>query len=258
MTTPTFGFLPTRRRPDPELLAMMRGAHVSLVRPEHQPTRGSETSLGQLTVAIVLAIAILGSAGAAMANTAPFATVGAASPSCAPVHYVVNPDRAPAGTLDAIHEAFRRLSQATGIRLVYDGESAQTPTVAWTALPAPGVTPVLVVWATREELARLLRKRGVAGFTSSRRDNDGLVVGGTVYLNADMDLSVALHDRGGWEGVVMHEAGHLVGLEHAPRRTEMMFPKVIPGSAEWGPVDRQLLRQVGQNAGCAASPSIRD
>ena len=42
---------------------------------------------------------------------------------CRPVHYVFRPDNAPVGGEQAVHAAFARISEVTGLRFVHDGST---------------------------------------------------------------------------------------------------------------------------------------
>ncbi|MBI3649388.1 MAG: matrixin family metalloprotease, partial [Actinobacteria bacterium] len=59
--------------------------------------------------------------------------------------------------------------------------------------------------------------------------------------------------------VLMHELGHIVGLDHVKDPNEVMFEsRVLPGAAvdDWGPGDLEGLHLLGRDAGCLTD--IRD
>ena len=55
--------------------------------------------------------------------------------------------------------------------------------------------------------------------------------------------------------VLMHELGHLVGLDHVADRSQMMFATVTGKPAAWADGDLAGLRQVGRTAGCLKTPN---
>jgi hypothetical protein len=226
-----------KRPPDTAFLDIAQRASATL---EHlpPPARGDASTppARQLFVAFAVALALLASVGGAVA--------AAASPprKCEPVHYVVNLGRGPAAGLASIEEAFARTTQATGIVFVYDGPSAAAPS------PAYRGPQVLVAWVAGADLVRWTEDRDVVGTTRP---------GASIYLNADRDLPLGFADRRSWGGVLMHEAGHLVGLAHTPTVTEIMYPDVVAGPAQWGAGDRLALQQAGLQAGCQPNTPLR-
>ena len=248
-TEPAVECLPRRRPIDAAFLSMARGAHVELSRqaPTRAPLRGGPAS--HAVVAMVAVFLILTSAGAATAMSAGSDPAGRPAPPCAPIHYRVNPDGSPTGGLATVHEAFRRLSDATGRAAVFDGLTADEPPAPW-MLSKAKPRPVVVAWIAPEELAQWSDRHDSLGFAVSHIDDAGAVVSGSVSLNRDAELGPGFADRRSWGGVLLHEVGHIVGLAHSPDRSDLMFPDVIDGAAAWGPVDRMRLAEVGARAGC--------
>lgn len=110
--------------------------------------------------------------------------------------------------------------------------------MAWTA-PAN-----LELWSGRPD---------AFGFTASRIDKTtGEVTSATVSLNTGSDLPVGFGDRLSWGGVILHELGHVVGLEHSRDAADLMFPDVSHGPATWSATDCMHLAHVGAQAGCAS------
>ena len=71
-------------------------------------------------------------------------------------------------------------------------------------------------------------------------------VSGTVYLDGPQFREL-LQTRDGLaaaRAIVMHEFGHLVGLDHVPARDQLMYESNI-GQRAFGPGDREGLRQLG-------------
>jgi hypothetical protein len=72
-------------------------------------------------------------------------------------------------------------------------------------------------------------------------------VSGVVYLDGP-DLAGVLRRRTGWaqtRAIVMHELGHMVGLAHVDSDAELMDGDNDSGITDFGPGDREGLRQLG-------------
>jgi len=190
-----------------------------------------------------------------------FAAGSTAPPAarCRAVHYVLNPTLSPPSALRDIQQAARRVSEVSGLGFVYDGQTGERPTRARSNLQFDGVTsaplPVLVAWAASND-ASIWRGGQFSAYglaTAAAWDEaSGTLTGGWVYLNAGIQLPSGFADHASWGGVLMHEFGHLLGLNHAQGRDEMMYPDVtITGPAQWGPLDRFLLREAGERLGCS-------
>ena len=150
---------------------------------------------------------------------------------CRVIHYVVRPDNAPAGGLALVQRAAATVSRATGLRLVYDGPTAETPKEDRDAYQPDRYgdrwAPVLVTWATTSEVPDFDDDvAGQAGPTRVRRPGNGayVYVSGQVSFDAKGARTRMRHgDRAEQEAIVLHEFGHLVGLGHADVGTQLMW-----------------------------------
>ncbi len=151
---------------------------------------------------------------------------------CRPVHWVLRSAGAPPGAAAQVQQGFARLSAATGLVFVLDGATTEAP-----ADDRPLVqrqqygdrwAPVLVAFADPSEAPELAGD--VAGYASTRlADPDGRglrVVTGTVVLDGP-----ALHDHPEVvPAVVLHELGHLAGLDHVPDPADLMYAYGSPAT----------------------------
>ncbi|MGY1712226.1 matrixin family metalloprotease [Geodermatophilus sp. SYSU D00758] len=193
------------------------------------------------TAGVEVARAPLGEPGRVPARSGPFGFVAVqddgvtpvAYDPCRPVRYVIRPDHAPRRGTAVVRTAFARLSEATGLRFVYDGPTDEAPGDGREAFQ-PGRygdrwAPVLVAWQTEEENPDFAtRTIGQAGSTWVRTSGGREVfVTGRVSFDAAAMADVLADPEQGFDaaqGVVLHELGHLVGLGHVPDEAQLMHP----------------------------------
>jgi hypothetical protein len=177
------------------------------------------------------------------------------------VHYVIRPDNAPVGGEDAVHAAFARLSEVTGLRFRHDGGSDETTTLDRPIFQPERYgdrwAPVLVAWETEERNPALAGDTvGQAGSVAvSLGDGPRVFVTGTVSLDAAR-MPEILAMRGGAEtarGIVLHELGHLVGLAHVEDGEQLMYPQARREVSDFAPGDLTGLAVLGA-APCVPEP----
>lgn len=172
---------------------------------------------------------------------------------CRPVPVVVRAEGAPAGGVDLVAAALEDLSAATGLRLVMEGPTTEAPDADRRAhQPArygDRWAPVLVAWAD-EATHPALRGDRVGVATPVAVDPAGPAparyVTGAVVLEASwFDAAVATAEgTRDATGVLKHELGHLVGLDHVDDPLLLMSP-VYRSLADWSDGDRAGLAAAG-------------
>ena len=178
---------------------------------------------------------------------------------CRPVHYVIRPQGAPDGGEAAIRSAVAQVAQATGLRFVFDGHTTETP-----AGNRPTVqkrygdrwAPVLVAWTDPREYPAMGDYAGLGGpdAVSGHVPGRRRYVSGVVLLNRDYLIQTIRWD-GGQErlaAVVLHEFGHLAGLDHVDDPSQLMDRQPTPKEGGFADGDRRGL------AALSGGPCFRD
>jgi hypothetical protein len=171
---------------------------------------------------------------------------------CVPVHVVVNERTAVPGADGIVRQAIESVSEATGLSLVLDGRTNRQPDDErrTTASPdgARSWRPVLIAWSDPKETPALKGLvAGVGGSTAVRRDGHEWFVTGGVSLDGPQLRRLLRSEAGrtAVRAVVMHELGHVVGLDHVKDRAELMYATGSEDVTDWGPGDRAGLAALG-------------
>lgn len=172
---------------------------------------------------------------------------------CRPIHLVVNNAEAPPGADQLIREAVASVSSATGLQFVFEGATAETPIDRRPPIENSRYgnrwSPVLVAWTDPSQIPALEgRVAGVAGpveapyYTATQQH----WVSGTVNLDGPQFSALlrSVDGRAAARAIVMHEFAHLVGLDHVPVKTELMYESNF-GQRVFGPGDLEGLRRLG-------------
>lgn len=154
-----------------------------------------------------------------------------------------------------VEEALHRTSDASGLRFQFEGFTDEL-LGDWQAGPgAAGAADVWIGWAFDDEVPRLGPQDedsyavGVGG--PSWQSDSPRILSGSVVLRADTTLDHRFGAGQTYGNVLLHEIGHMVGLEHSGSNTDIMFPSLDPEAPEsWGPGDLAGLYALGSSQSC--------
>jgi hypothetical protein len=174
---------------------------------------------------------------------------------CRPVHVVVNARTAPSEHDDLLRTALERLNETTGLQVVVDGATAEAPSPTRAPYQPdryPGRwAPVLVAWSDEAEDGRLAGDvAGYAGSVSLTRSSatESVYVTGQLVLDGPQ-LDDLLDRPGGVaavRAVILHELGHMVGLDHVGDSSQIMNPVGSEDVTDYAAGDRTGLALLGR------------
>lgn len=192
---------------------------------------------------------------------APFKPVGeeGGSPvrwdSCTPIRYVVRRQAGPTHGFEMVQEALQRTANASGLRFQFEGFTDQLLD-DWQADPnAAGTADVWIGWAFDDEVPRLgpqTEDSYVAGVGGpSWQSGNPRILSGSAVLRADTTLDHRFGAGQTYGNVLLHEIGHMVGLDHSDSTADIMYPETSADTPEsWGPGDLAGLYALGSSQPC--------
>lgn len=174
---------------------------------------------------------------------------------CRPVHYVVRADGEPRGGLAMIRSAVAEVSRFTGLTFVYDGRTTETP-VDERALYQPDRygerwAPVLVAWTEHGTDSGLVGDTigWASPYSVYADDGREVIVSGEMHLDRDwLGQELTRGETAAARATVLHELGHLVGLDHVSNSSLLMDPDAHEGVVDFTAGERRGLASVGSGA----------
>jgi Matrixin len=181
---------------------------------------------------------------------------------CTITYRLISPG-APSHGADDVEEAFRRLSEATGFR--FERLDDHPGPVAATILEVdasrdPDGTEIMIGWLPHREYVRVRKEVGVRDSIAWATNFLQGFGAASHYDGAYVVIDLRWSRRSGFHGwwshgmTVLHELGHVVGLDHVKDREQVMYAgrRPVLGLSDWGDGDLEGLEVVGAPASCAA------
>jgi hypothetical protein len=158
---------------------------------------------------------------------------------CAPIAYSVDPAHSYPGALDDVAYAVEEISQATGLRFVRAGT-------------LPGAADLTIRWSSPARVPALRGSNVGVGGSS--------VLNGTTRVDGHvvLDYTQRMSARNGQEldrlrkGLLLHEIGHAIGLDHNDDERSIMYPSLRPLVPHYSAGDLRGLAMLGAGGGCTA------
>ena len=182
---------------------------------------------------------------------------------CEPIRYVVQAGWIPHAGWKDLDEALRRLSAASGLHFVSEGETDELPSRDRPAYQPERYgerwAPVLIGWVPGEttDLGLGNGVQGVSMAVAVPGERAPHLVSAQVVLDASRRLASGF-GPGTTDGeVLLHELAHAVGLGHVLDPTQVMYPQATNSESEFGAGDRAGLAALGAEAGCHPAPKAR-
>lgn len=200
---------------------------------------------------------------------------------CEPIHYVQNAALAPPTGVADVHEAFRRLGEATGMTFVDDGTTDETRRGRGGEFQPSRYgqrwAPILVSWIHFGDQGRDPTIQAVGTGVGTLVQNE--IVSGQLTLNVDAvtNKDTRTPVAGGfgppigsgvgaigaegvtWGRIILHELAHVIGLGHTRDKGAIMYPESADQTsrpADLRSPDKEGLRFLGRDAGCQPTPPL--
>jgi hypothetical protein len=181
---------------------------------------------------------------------------------CTPIHWRSNTARGPVGGLTVLKESVAKIAAVTGTTWEYDGATTTAPSTSYLPkTPAKAYKPVLLGWtdgASSDLLAG--RPARVLGMTRTvwfgTDDGRGHRAAATRAATVALDRTDKLPLRGAtsWSTTVLHELGHVMGLDHPTDGRQLMAATLPAAATGLQTGDRTGLGRIGRSAGCVDVP----
>jgi len=167
--------------------------------------------------------------------------------SCLPIHVEVNERTMPDGAEGILEEALAEVSALTGLEFLIDGTTERVPFKDPTRHEE--YAPVLIAWTDQSAYTEIDDWAGLGGSGRIRVGVNGstsIYVAGQVALNGPAIDQMLDRPRGREQAraIVIHELGHVLGLDHVEDPTQLMYDAPTVESAQVG--DRTGFAMLGQ------------
>ena len=173
---------------------------------------------------------------------------------CQKISWKINTKGAPANAKKMTKQAFDKVHRATGLRFVYQGKTTAVPWRDDKGKKRSGAD-VDIAWATKRQVKEL--GGGTVGwggvFWNARLVN----YRGGISLLRSANMSSAPGPGATWQNLILHEIGHVVGLDHAKGKRQVMYPQIPESLGRFQRGDLRGLHHLGADNGCKRTRSDR-
>lgn len=171
------------------------------------------------------------------------------------IRWKLNPSNGLYGQLATIKAAFRKLSSLTGLRFAYAG-TATTPIQTGTSVGPYDGYQILIGWSDPTYDANMTGGGSDTWATTTPRwyASNEQMQSAVVALNMDYrsQMIAGMRPGGSFGMLMLHELGHVVGLDHVDDQNQAMYPTILQGARapDYGQGDKDGLWSVGAAQGC--------
>jgi matrixin len=181
---------------------------------------------------------------------------------CETITYAVNAAGVTSPVRPDLKEALRRVTHATGVEFRSVGSTRETFTRAYQRMRYEGVirkAELILIWVDHDAYLGILRRlhdpRPSIAFAKTMAGlfaHQDQYFGGIVIVDDDATATRGFGYRYAHGSVLLHELGHIMGLDHVRDPDQLMYSGRHPNFSvrTFGRGDLEGLRRLGTDAGC--------